>query len=60
MSKEEEKEFCKYNDEAICNIHLLDGTIIKIKLIDSIDYIKANRHLIKIRKFNPRRPMFED
>ena len=58
MTEEEEREFCKSNDNAIVTIYLLDDTTVKIRLVDSADYIEANRHLIKFRKFKPRRAVF--
>jgi hypothetical protein len=47
-------------DDAEVTIEFLDGILHKIKLVDSLDLINANRDKVKVKKFIPRRPMLED
>jgi hypothetical protein len=60
MNKEQLDYIKQCNDNVEVTVEFLDGTLHKIKLVDSLDFINANRDKVKVKKFIPRRFMFKD
>ena len=46
------------NDNILVDIEFIDGSINKVRLVDSQDFIDQNMDKILVRKFTPRRARY--